>query len=64
MVNTVIKGARTPYSATLDGLKIEAESEKLNDLTEIGSIVIMIIIILVFRILSLIAICGLIRYKP
>ena len=49
MVNTIIQGARTPFTATLDGLKIEAENEKLNDLTEIGSVVIMIIIILVFH---------------
>jgi Na+/H+ antiporter NhaC len=55
MVNTIIQGARTPFTATLDGLKIEAENEKLNDLTEIGSVVIMIIIILVFHILFLIA---------
>ena len=54
MVNTIIQGARTPFTATLDGLKIEAENEKLNDLTEIGSVVIMIIIILVFHTLSLI----------
>lgn len=58
MGNTIIQDIRTLYSATLDGLKTEAENKKLNDLTVVGSIPIMIIIILVFHILSVIAVAA------
>lgn len=56
MRSTVIEGFRTLISATLSGLRIEAENKKLNTLTKIGSIVFMIIIILMFYSLFLIAI--------
>lgn len=52
----MIQGIRMLYSTTLDGLKIEAENEKLHQLTEIESLQSMIIIIFVFHILSFIAI--------
>ena len=32
MGNTIIQDTRTPYSATLDGLKIQAENKRLNGL--------------------------------
>lgn len=41
----MIQGIRMLYSTTLDGLKIEAENEKLHQLTEIESLQSMIIII-------------------
>lgn len=47
-------------------MKVDTKNEKLNDLTEIGSILFMIIIILVFHILSLIdivAFCTLSKKK-
>jgi uncharacterized membrane protein len=43
-------------SATLDGLKIEAENEKINDLIEVDIILIIITISLIIYILSFIAI--------
>lgn len=54
MGSTVIEGFRTLYNATLDDSKIEAGQEKSNNSTEIGSVLIMIIINLVFHTLSLI----------
>ena len=51
-----MQGVRTLYSITLDGLKIEAENEKINDLTKIKIVFIIITISLVIHILSLIAI--------
>ena len=67
-----MQGVRTLYSITLDGLKIEEENEKINDLTKIKIVFIIITISLVIHILSLIAIVGfvpnmengLIRVKP
>lgn len=56
MGNIIIQGVRTLYSATLDGLKIEAENEKMNDVTEVSIIPVIITISLVIHILSLIAI--------
>lgn len=42
------------YSATLDGLKMEAENEKANNIVEIDIILIILMISLVIHILSLI----------
>lgn len=54
MGSSIKEGLGTLNSATLDGLKTKAENEKLNGLTEIVSIPITIIIILVFYFSSLI----------
>lgn len=53
--NTLGQGVRTMYSATLDGLKTEAENKKINNLTHIDIILIIITISLVIHILNLIA---------
>jgi hypothetical protein len=71
-IGNTMQGVRTLYSITLDGLKIEEENEKINDLTKIKIVFIIITISLVIHILSLIAIVGfvpnmengLIRVKP
>lgn len=55
MGNTIIEDVRTLYIAAFDGLKIGADKKKLNDIIEIGSILIMSVIIVVFHVLSLIA---------
>jgi hypothetical protein len=34
-MGNIILGIRTPFNATLDGLKIKAQNEKINDLIEI-----------------------------
>lgn len=57
MRNIRMQGVRTLYSATLDGLKIEAENEKINDLIEID-IMSTIIINPVIYVLSLIVLVG------
>ena len=53
-----MQDVRTLYSITLDGLKIEEENEKINDLTKIKIVFIIITISLVIHILPLIAIVG------
>ena len=54
----LIRRFKNPESAILDGLKIEAENEKPNTFTAIGSILIMTVIILVFYSLFLMAIMA------
>lgn len=56
MGNAITQGVRILYSVKLDDLKINAENEKINDLTEIVIILIIITICLAIHILSLIAI--------
>lgn len=56
MGNTIIQGVRTLYSVTLDGLEIEGENEKINNLTEIDIILVILSISLVIHILFLITI--------
>lgn len=57
MGNAVIQCFRTLYDVihTLDDLKMEAENEKINDLTEVDIISVITAISLVLHILSLIA---------
>ena len=55
MGNAIIRGIRTLYNATLDDLKMEAENGKINDLSEVDIIPVIIAISLVLHILSLIA---------
>jgi hypothetical protein len=71
--NTITEGSRTLYSGPLDGLKIEAENEKIDNSIETDIMPIIITISLVIYILFLIVIfgffvpnmkSGLIRYKP
>lgn len=54
MGNAIIQGIRTLYNTTLD-LKMEAENGKINDLSEVDIIPVIIAISLVLHILSLIA---------
>lgn len=51
-MGNIILDIRTLYNATLDGLKIKAQNEKINDLIEIDIILIIITISLVVHILT------------